>query len=324
VHVPCRATALGSPDGPELSRRRLLAGLGAGAGVLLLGACGDDGGSGVESGGTDSGSDVPGDAEGDGIGGPTYALSQFFGGPLLAAGTESRAPFGVSDRDGLLPADATPDVLEVQLHDATDAPVGAPIEVRRHDDGLPRGYFPLRFTVEAPGIYVARTEVDREVAEMSVQVHAEADLRVIRPGQPLPPLQTPTTTDARGVDPICTRSPACDLHDLTVADALEEERPLALLVATPAYCQVAICGPVLDVLLDVMGEHPEVRYLHAEVFAHPEDDASVYAPVIDDLGLHFEPVLVLVGADGVVRERVDVIYDRVELRDALARLTEAA
>jgi hypothetical protein len=322
VHVPSRAAVPGSPGGPELSRRRLLAGLGAGAGVLLLGACGDDGGSGVEAGGI--GGDVEGgDDQGDGIGGPAYALSQFFGGPLLAAGTESRAPFGVSDRDGLLPADATPEVLEVQLHDATGAPVGAPIEVRRHDDGLPRGYFPLRFTVDAPGIYVARTEVEGEPAEMSMQVHAEADLRVIRPGQPLPPLQTPTTADARGVDPICTRSPACDLHDLTVADALAEERPLALLVATPAYCQVAICGPVLDVLLDVMGEHPELRYLHAEVFAHPEEDASVYAPVIDDLGLHFEPVLVLVGADGVVRERVDVIYDRVELRDALARLTEA-
>lgn len=317
MHVSSRAASSGSIGAAGLTRRRLLAGLGAGAGALLLGACGDDG-SGVETGGADGGDpDL-----GEGIGGPTYALSQFFGGPLLAAGTENRAPFGVSDRDGLLPPGATPDVLEVQLLDATDAAVGPPVEVRRHDDGLPRGYFPLRFTVDSPGIYVARAVVDGEVAEMSMQVHAEADLRVIRPGQPLPALQTPTTADGRGVDPICTRSPACDLHDLTVAEALEEERPLALLVATPAFCQVAICGPVLDVMLDVMGEHPEVRYLHAEVFAHPEEDASVYAPVIDDLGLHFEPVLVLVGGDGVVRERVDVIYDRVELRDALARLTE--
>ena len=35
----------------------------------------------------------------------------------------------------------------------------------------------------------------------------------------------------------------------TLAQALTEKRPLALLVATPAFCQISICGPVLDVLL---------------------------------------------------------------------------
>jgi hypothetical protein len=95
-------------------------------------------------------------------------------------------------------------------------------------------------------------------------------------------------------------------------------------VATPAFCQITICGPVLDVLIEVAGAHPGVKLLHAEVYKDPANDvtsAAAFAPVAGELGLHFEPCLVLVGADGKVRERLDVIYDRVEVDEALARLT---
>lgn len=36
--------------------------------------------------------------------------------------------------------------------------------------------------------------------------------------------------------------------------------------------------------------------------------------------MQFEPLLFLVGADGVVTRRLDVIYDRAELKAALAEL----
>jgi hypothetical protein len=144
---------------------------------------------------------------------------------------------------------------------------------------------------------------------------------VIQPGAALPAVATPTVGDARGVDPICTADPVCPLHDVTVAEALEEDRPLALLVSTPAFCQIAICGPVLDVLLGITGDHPDVRFLHAEVYAHPEQDLDVHAPIVDELGLTFEPSLILVGRDGRVVERLDTIYDAGEASEALTRLT---
>jgi hypothetical protein len=303
-----------------LTRRHVLAGLGIGAGAVLLGACGDDGSSADVSAGPAAGEGSDGD---DPVGGPELALAQFFGGPLFAAGTESRAPFGLADRDGLLPAEDTPTSLAVTLLDDDDVELGPPVEVTRFSEGLPRGYYPLRFTVGAAGIYTARTEVEGVPAEMRLQVHDDDDLVLIRSGQALPELDTPTVDDARGVDPICTRDPVCDLHDLTVAEALGERRPMALLVATPAFCQIAICGPVLDVLLDVGADHPDIRFLHAEVFADPYTDTNQQAPVVQALGLHFEPVLILTGADGIVAERIDVIYDRTELDEALTRLETA-
>ncbi len=295
-----------APQPSLFTRRQLLIGGTAAAGAVLLGACGDDGGE--ETAGTTTTSTA---------GGGGLALAQFFGGPMFVAGTEARLPFGVADQDGLLATADTPERLEVQILGPDGEVVGDPIEVDQHADGLPRPYFPLRVTVDAPGIYTARTEIAGSATEMSFQVHAAGDVKVIQAGAPVPAVDTPTPADARGVNPICTREPACKLHDVTLTEALAEGVPIALLVATPAFCQFAICGPVLDVLLDVRADFPDVRFLHAEVYADPAKDLDTYAPVVAPLGLHFEPCLVLIGADGLVVDRVDTIYDRVELQSRL-------
>ena len=78
-----------------------------------------------------------------------------------------------------------------------------------------------------------------------------ADVAIPQVGAPLPPFDTPTVEDGRGVNPICTREPACPLHDVsTQSSALSAGQPVAYLIGTPAYCQTAVCGPVLDLLLD--------------------------------------------------------------------------
>jgi hypothetical protein len=291
-----------------LSRRRFLIGGGAAAGAVLLGACGGDDGAVESSPPTSNTSDL--------------ALVQFFGGlPMLAAGTELRTPFGVADADGLLPVDRTPERLTVSVLGPDGATVVEPTEVVRHDEGLPRAYYPLRFTVDEPGIYTGRTELDGTVVEMAISIDDTADVTVIQPGAAFPSIATPTTRDPQGVDPICTADPVCPLHDVTAAEALAEGTPLAVLVSTPAFCQIAICGPVLDVLLATVDAHPDVRFLHAEVYENPAENLDVQAPVVEALGLTFEPCLVLVSSDGRVTERLDTIYDAAEANDALARLT---
>ncbi len=300
--MPARPTS-------ALTRRGFLVGTGAMTGAVLLGSCGD----GTEGGAGTSTSEP---------GGSGLALVQFFGGaPMFAAGAEVRAPFGVADSEGILGVDDTPEVLTVSLVDASGETVAEPTEVRRRSKGLPRAYFPLRFTVDEPGIYTGRTEVDGEDLEMAIKVDAEADVDVIRPGDRLPPIETPTRADARGVDPICTDEPLCPLHEVTVADALDEGRPMGLLVATPAFCQIAVCGPVLDVLLAVADRHPDVRLLHAEVYAHPHEELDTKTAAVDELHLAFEPCLVLAGSDGTVVERIDTIYDEDEVDEALTRLS---
>ncbi|HLT16553.1 MAG TPA: hypothetical protein VK007_07615 [Acidimicrobiales bacterium] len=293
-----------------LSRRQLLVGGTAAAGALLLGACGDD----------DAGSSATSVAPGGSAGEEGLALVPFVGGAPVHVPGPVRVPFGVADGDGLLPVDGAPDELEVQVLDGDGQPLGDAMTVARRATGLPRPYYAVRTVVEAAGVYTIRTEVDGIGSELAFQVFEGDQAAVLGPGDPLPAIATPTVDDAHGVDPICTADPVCPLHDVTLEAALAEGQPTALLVSTPAFCQMAICGPVLDVALQVRERFPHVRFLHAEVYAEPDVDLERTAPIVDALGLHFEPCLFLAGADGRIVERLDTIYDEVELADRLAAL----
>jgi hypothetical protein len=297
------------------SRRSFLAGAAA---FSLLAACGDDD---APSPGPEQGAGPTGDGDGQ------LSVVRFYG-PFFVAGAANRVPFGLADEGGLLPAGDSPQELAVTVADPDGNVVADAVPAVLRGEGLPRGYYSFEFTPETAGFYDFSTETDSGEVLSQLQVVEPDDPTVadlIGPGDPMPALETPTVDDPRGVTPICTKEPACDLHGVTVARALEEGGPVVLLVATPAFCQTAVCGPVLDVMIDQMGGYPDVRFVHAEVFADPENNstpiaAEDYAPVIGELGLPFEPVLYTIGADGAVRERLDYIFDGTEIDGALARL----
>ncbi|HEV7719907.1 MAG TPA: hypothetical protein VGO60_01410 [Iamia sp.] len=242
----------------------------------------------------------------------------------LVVGAPARLPLGVGDSDGAL-VDDPPATLTVSIEDEDGGTVETGIEVARRDAGLPRSYYPLLFTTPAPGFYRAVTQVDGQPVDAAFEVRPADEIVVPVPGQPLPPTPTPTVADARGVDPICTQDPPCPLHEVDLETALGTG-PLAVLVSTPAFCQTAICGPVLDVFVAAQAETPDVTFVHVEVYESAEEveaegpDATL-APAVAAWKLPYEPCLFLVAADGTVAERLDVIYDTDELAEALARLT---
>ena len=294
-----------------LSRRHFLAAMGVTAGAVALGACGgddDDAATDTTAGGDDTGDLVLVSYLGPGTG-------------VFGTGQRNRVPFGLADSDGLLRAQDTPDEVEVELLAPDGAAVGRPRTVRAHAAGLERAYFPLEVAVDEPGVYTVRADLGGDSPSgFSIEVAEAGSLTLLKPGDELPALLTPTTADARGVDPLCTDDPVCSLHDATLADLRAAGAPLAVIVATPAFCKVAACGPVHDVFLSVVPDHPAVRPLHLEVYLHPEVNLVDYAPAVTDLRLWGEPVVILAGPDGIVTDRIDAIFDRAELDAALSRL----
>ncbi len=242
----------------------------------------------------------------------------------LVVGEPARLPVGISDANGALVEDG-PDTLTVAIQDEDGNEVEAGIEVAKRDRGLTRAYYPVAFTTPAVGFYRIVSETDGQPLEAAFEVRDPETLVIPRPGQPLPPTPTPTTADARGVDPICTKEPACPLHEVDLESVLGTA-PVAALVSTPAFCQTAICGPVLDLFVEAAEATPDVTFVHVEVYESAEEveaegpDATL-APAVAAWQLPYEPCLFLVAADGTVAERLDVIYDADELAEALARLT---
>lgn len=294
------------------SRRQFL--LGAAAATVLA-ACSsgnDDGGATGSTAGTDVALD-PDD----------LSVVRFFG-PFFAAEEVARIPFGLSDSEGLLPADVLPGNVSVSVANPEGTIIAEDLTAVLRTDGLPRPYYAFEFTPALVGFYdftmdVEGTEVISQFQVVEPDAPAIADR--VGPGDEMPALVTPTVADPLGVTPLCTREPQCPLHDQTVADVVGNG-PMALLVATPAFCQTVVCGPVLDVMLDFVPDYPDVSFVHAEVFTNPTENQTPpviddFAPVVTDLGLPYEPVFYVVDGDGVVRDRLDYIFDGSDMRAAL-------
>jgi hypothetical protein len=300
-----------------LSRRELLVGgVAAGAGALVLAACGK------------SGSKTPTIALNSGDPGPSLAAIFPSSGQYLYAGAPQRMPLALIDSNGAF-LTTGPRTLTFDVTDEQKKPVGQPVTVALHDKGLSKGYYPVALTFPSPGLYTLATKVDGAPATQTVQVDDRSKTVMLGPGQKVPSIATPTVANHQGVDPICTADPPCPLHQASLDTALGAHKPVAFLVATPAYCQTAICGPVLDLLVAAQGAFADkVTFIHAEVYksgaeAAKKGPSATKAPVVDAFHLLFEPSLTLVKADGTVQRRLDTIYDADELQQALTQLIAA-
>ena len=278
-----------------LTRRGFLA-LSAGG---VVAACGGSGGSGGDGGSAPAAGSV--------------VAVRYFPDGIHVAGRPERLPFGLAGPDGI-PLTDGPASLAFTVTDAAGKVV-AEGEAARHGDGIPRPYYPVELNLPTAGIYNLAGRTALGPVEAALSLVAPGAVRLPGTGDRMPAFDTPTVSDARGVDPLCTREQPCPFHGRTLTEALATGRPVAYLVGTPAHCQTGICGPVLDLLV-AEAERFGGIVVHAEVFSDPA--GRKVAPAVSALGLDFEPVLFVIGADGAVRHRLDVIYDATELRTALA------
>jgi hypothetical protein len=243
-------------------------------------------------------------------------------GNYLVTGIPQRMPFTIATPEGP-PARTGPDTLTVLLHDGDH--VSDPIVLVRHSDGTPIGYYPLTTTFPTTGTWTLSTDLDGNAVEQSFLVQPPTSVPLLQTGQRMATVDTPTVADARGVKPICTRSPQCPLHDQTLTEALSRNAPVALLIATPQFCQTGVCGPVLDLLLEQRDQFPTVQFVHAEVYMDPNgggDPASRgLTPAVSAYGLSFEPSLFVANPNGTIATRLDNIFDRGELHQALQSVT---
>ena len=283
-----------------MSRRHLLAGAGA---LFVLASCGDDSSSGSNNnaGGTEP---DPGTAG--------FTIAQRYPSNTFVPGN-IRLPVSIADKSSLLATG--PAVLNGRVLDASGkqiATVSAPI--RSKDMVIP--YWAFNVAVDTPGTYTLRLDGDDGFGA-AFNVSSPDQVTVPYIGSKLPPFDTPTVDDHRGVEPYCTLTPnPCPLHDITLTQALASGKPVGYMIGTPAHCQTGTCAPALEVLVkshEQLGDR--IVMVHADVYT--DSTATTVAPAVAALGLEYEPVLYLTGPDGIVKDRVDVIWDQSELDERL-------
>ena len=302
---PLRHTGAPTAHTWQPSRRRFL----AVGGTALLGglvgglttACGGDGGGDSTTATTVDTSDF-------------VVVQRFPAGQSLAPG-DIRLPVSLRTTAGAVLTDG-PDRLTGVLRDAQGDTV-ATIDTPRRGTGLGVPYWSITATVPEPGLY--DLQIDGAAGDPTpFFLYDPSEIAVPGAGALLPPFDTPTTADARGVDPVCTRLDApCPFHDVTLTEALATGRPVVYLIGTPAHCTTAVCGPGLEFMISVARQYVDrATFVHAEVFSNPE--GTDVAPAVTAYGLGYEPVIWIADDSGTIVRRIDVVWDEAELAEMLA------
>jgi hypothetical protein len=218
-----------------------------------------------------------------------------------------------------LPTPGTPDK-------ATAPTVTAPSEARgvyqAEDVSFDRaGFWQLDVTADVQGIGVQRGRTTFPVgAEPSYPapgqpaLHTE-NLTMRSKDAPLAAIDSRATTDGKVPDP--------ELHQWTIAKALDQGRPALVVFSTPVWCVSQFCGPVTDVVEDLAA-----RYGDRAVFIHVEIWRDFNKNVINQAAADWllrgndltEPWVFLIGADGTILDRWATLFREDEVAAELEAL----
>ncbi len=144
--------------------------------------------------------------------------------------------------------------------------------------------------------------------------------KVPKVGQRPPKIDTLTAADVgNDLEKIDTRVPPDQMHKVNFAEVLGK-KPIVLIFATPALCQSRVCGPVVDVAQQVADKfEPQVDFIHQEVYDENEISKGL-RPQLKAFHLPTEPWTYLIGADGVIEDRLSGAYGVDELEQAMQKI----
>jgi hypothetical protein len=295
---------------------------GAGAAALssvLLAACGAAGAPGGDA--------APITARGSSAGSSAGLLVQpVIPGTDTAVG-RNRFAIGVLQvgKDGALPRPLTDAQLSLRFYH--------PIEPQAVLKGEATPQF--RFVGDrTKGLYIVGVEFDQPGA-WGVEVNGVAGGQPLatarvqfqvkpKPGTPAlaapaPPSRNLTRRDVDDIKKICSAVTPCDMHDRSIAEALDDQKPLVIAFSTPGFCVTQTCAPQLGEVQQLQAKYRDrASFVHVEIYKDPMTRTPYEA--VTEWGLTSEPWTFIVDRQGAIAEKFEGPAPLAELEPALQRL----
>jgi len=116
------------------------------------------------------------------------------------------------------------------------------------------------------------------------------------------------------------------MHDLSVAEALQEDKPFVVAWTTPMFCVSQICGPVLDEVIKVQDQYGDrVNFIHIEPWdlkVARNEGRLVAIPEFAEWELPSEPWVFVVDGAGRVAARYEGLVTHEELEVAVREVLD--
>jgi hypothetical protein len=192
-------------------------------------------------------------------------------------------------------------------------------------------------TLDKPGFW--NLDVVANLADGSTQSASTKFQVVAKPAYPAPgekALRTKNDTmsskgvaasaiDSRALSGGKGAIPDPELHQTTIADAIEQHEPAFVLFSTPVYCISKFCGPVTDSIAQLAKQYSDKAvFIHVEIYKEYSQQKKVVNQAAADWvyrnGDVTEPWLFEIGSNGKIVDRWENLIDLQEVQQALQKL----
>ncbi|MCC7106422.1 MAG: hypothetical protein IT307_14895 [Chloroflexi bacterium] len=294
-------------DSPTISRRRLIQSAGLAASGLLWAACGSTSGP---------ASSRPAPAPSAGA---QELPSLILANSELVVGRNRVLLAAFQDGQPLRDAEAVFDLYAIGGQTSTKrAEVPA---IYRTADGV-RGVFAAQLSFDSPGAWgigLRASRAGQPIFSARTTVDVQASTPTPAVGSRAIPSVNKLLSEVADPAEVCSAQPVCEMHTVTIRDALGMGRPLVVVFATPGYCTSQMCAPVLNEVLKVRAQRvAEASFVHIEIFSNPRD--QIVAEPVAEWRLMSEPWTFVVDRAGVIAERFESVTVAEEIDDALRRV----
>ena len=114
-----------------------------------------------------------------------------------------------------------------------------------------------------------------------------------------------------------------DLYQLTIAEAIDNDLPTVVVMASPAFCTNAVCGPQVDVLHELKEAFKnQANFIHVDLYDNPHEiqgdlDLAVLSPTVLEWRLPSTEWSFVINKSGIVTGRFEGFATLDELAMAL-------
>ena len=256
-------------------------------------------------------------------------LQAIFATPDLGTGRH-RVAFALTSRTGLIDA---PTATVQSFYDPNPDQLGEPVQtalaVFRPFPLVERGLYATHLNFDRTGPWAIRATVFGDNgASMQASLFFEVPERTRAPavGDAAPRSENRTADDVERLSQLTTGSlQDPDLYRITIAEAVDSGLPTVIVMASPAFCTNAVCGPQVEVLQELKDEFDgQANFIHVDYFDNPEEiqgdlSRAVVSSVAKEWGLPSTEWSFVVDRDGIVSGRFEGCTALEELRQVLER-----
>ena len=196
-----------------------------------------------------------------------------------------------------------------------------------------RGIHVTEFTFDEPGIWGIEASIPRpdgDVAKIEVILEVHEQTMSVDVGEVPPLSESRTLADVDDVSDLTTGSNRDEsLYQVSVADALQNDKATVIVFASPAFCTNAVCGPQVEVLSNLSASYGDsADFIHIDLFTNPKEiqgdlTRAMQSPLLSEWGLVSQEWTFVMDEEGKVVGRYENFVPQEELEPLLMSVLNA-